>query len=42
MFKLKEPMLTMPKFKAKWAPLVRNGVILLFTLQMDLNRKNHL
>lgn len=27
----KEPMLTMPKFRVKWAVLVHNAVILLFT-----------
>ena len=32
-------MLTMPKFRAKWAVLVLNGVILLFTLRKGCQLK---
>ena len=32
-------MLTMPKFRAKWAVLVLNDVILLFTLRKECQLK---
>lgn len=39
MCQLKEPMLTMPKFRAKWAVLVHNGVTFLFTPKKECQLK---